>query len=130
MSLSGTAAMSILFLEQQSRYHHEVVRKDGGAHQEFESFATFGEAALHAPAAEQNGDAPLNAGTKTLGVLEGGTFLMGFLRRLSLTSALGNAHKANAGVFALLDVARAEKSAIGAVDVRDSAKCFPVTLKR
>src|SRR5206468_3068607 len=64
------------------------------------------------------------------GILEGSTFLIGFLGRPFLTSPLRNAHEPDTGIFALLDIVLAEKPSIGTVDVWSLAKCFLVTLKR
>ena len=122
--------MSFLFLDQQTCNYHEVVRKHGGSHQEFKMLATLGETALHAATAEENGDASLDAGTKTLGALEGWTFLIGLLVRRFFAATLGNAHELDTVVFALPDIVSAEKSAIGTVYAWCITEHFPVTLQR
>src|SRR5687767_5617652 len=128
MNLCSSSATSFLFLDQQTCNYHEVVRKHGGSHQEFKMFATLGETALHAATAEENGDASLDAGTKTLGALEGWTFLIGLLVRRFFPATLGNAHELDTVVFALPDIVSAEKSAIGTVYAWCITEHFPVTL--
>lgn len=112
LKLSGSAAMSFLFFDQQTPNYHEVIRKHGGSNQELETLVTFGEAAFHTAAAEENRDAPLYARAEALSILESRAFVIGLLSRLFLVSPLRNAYELDSGVFALPDVVRAEKSAL------------------
>ena len=63
-----------VFPAEQAGDHHEIVREDGGAHQEFEPFPPFDERALHAATSEQHGDTAFDPGAEALAVLEGRTF--------------------------------------------------------
>ena len=130
MSLCGPSPSSILFLKQESCDDHEVIRKHGSSHEQFESFATFGEATLHAATAEENGDASFDAGTKALAILKRPAFFMGCLDRRFFAAALRDAYEFDAGVFAILDVSLAEKSPIGIVEFWYFFEGFLVTLQR
>lgn len=60
-------SVALLFLDEQLRDNHEVVCKHGGAYQQFESLASFGQAALHSAAREEDGYAPFDTGPERLG---------------------------------------------------------------
>ena len=62
-------------LRQQCGDDQEIVREHGRSDQQFEALVTLGKAALHAAAAEQDRDAPLDAGAKALACLEGSILL-------------------------------------------------------
>ena len=123
--LCGASGTSFLFFDQQSCDDHEVIRKHGGSHQKFESLATLGEATLHPTAAEQNGDATLDAGTKALSTFEGWAFLVRFLCWRFPPAPLGNTNKLDPGTFALLNIVLAEESPIGTVDAGCITRMFP-----
>src|SRR5512136_1392985 len=105
----------VLFFNQQSCNYHEVVGEHRGAHQEFEVLATLRKTALHAAAAEENGDATLDAGTEPLGVLEGGALLKCFLVWRFSPASLGDAHEIDTMILAPPDIVRAEKPPVGTV---------------
>jgi hypothetical protein len=128
-NLCGSSATSFLLFDQQSCNDHEVIRKHGGSHQQFESLAALGEATLHATTAEENGNSPLNAGTEALPILEGWAFLVGCLGRRFFPATLRNAHELDPSVFALLDIVLAVKSPVGTVHARCITECFLVTLQ-
>lgn len=130
MGLWSPSPSSILFFKQESCDDHEVIRKHGSSHEQFESLATFGEATLHAATAEENGDASFDAGTKTLAILKSRAFFMGCLGRRFFAAALRDAHEFHAGVFAILDVLLAEESPIGTVEFWYLSEGFLVTLQR
>jgi hypothetical protein len=130
MNLGSPSVTSFLCLHQQTCNCHKVVCKHGCSDQQFEPLATLGETAFHATTTEENRDATLDASAETLSVLEGWTFLIGFLGQLFPASPLRNAHKIDTGVFALLDIVLAEKPSIGTVGLWGIAKCLLVTLKR
>ena len=129
-SLCGPSSSPILFFKQQSCDDHEVIRKDGSSHEQLESLVSFGKAPLHAAAAEENGNAAFNAGTKTLAILERRAFFMGCLGRRLFAAALRNAYKFDASFFAVLDVLGAEKAPIGTVEFWHLPEDFLVTLHR
>ena len=130
MNLSSASGTSFLIFDQQTCHYHEIVGNHGGSHQQFESLTTLGQTALHAATAEENGDAPLDAGPKALGTLEGWTLLNALLSWRFLPTTLGDRHDLDASVFALPDIVWAEKSPIGTVDSWRIIEYFLVTLQR
>jgi hypothetical protein len=87
-----------------------------GTDKQHEALGAFGATALHAAATHQHRDAPLDAGTEALALLERRrSFVSPALRRLAAT-ALRNAHRSNAAARANGEVVLAEEAAIGAVE--------------
>src|SRR5207253_588545 len=89
--LSGCFSSAKRSLLQQCRNAHEVVGEDSGSNPQLEALGSLGEAALHAATSEQDRDAALDAGAKTLTFLELGALLAGFPFRRFLATALWNA---------------------------------------
>jgi hypothetical protein len=89
---------------QQLGNSQEVVGQYGCAHQNLETLAAFGPAALHPPAAKQHRDATLDAHPKALPVLERPAALQGFLLRGLLSTSLGDAHLAHSGLLAVVHI--------------------------
>ena len=115
--------------QSAERRSHEVVSEYGGADPQLEAVASFGETALHASASEQHRDAPLDAGTKALTLLEGSARLVRPAPRRSLAATLRNAHELDAGRMHDRQVLLAEEAAIRAIQLRGPAKGLPVTLE-
>src|SRR5580765_1401316 len=76
--LSGGFSSARRSFGQQSCDLHQVVGEHGGCDPQLKALATFGEATLHATAAEEHRDAPLDARAKALAVLELPALLIGF----------------------------------------------------
>src|SRR5215475_1393817 len=117
-------------LHQQGCDVHQVVGEHGGADQQLEALDAFGQTALHAAAAEQHGDAPLDAGPEALPLLEGGRLLIGFAFRSSRAAALRNAHRRDAAAPALRQVSFAEEAAICAVQFGGPAESLLMAAQR
>src|SRR2546422_8606941 len=60
----------LLPLREERGDPQQVVREDGGAHEEFKPLGAAPGTALHAATAKEDRDAPLDAGTERLGFLE------------------------------------------------------------
>src|SRR5689334_13549390 len=97
---------------QHCRDPHEIVGEHGGADPQFEAVASFGEAALHAAASKQHGDASLDAGAKALTILEDRTLLICLPSCRPLAATLRNAHHFDAGVLARGEVLLTEEATI------------------
>ena len=72
---SGRELLSLGFaspgaFNHQAANDHEIVGEHRGANKQCEALGAFGTAALHAAAAHQHRDAPLDAGAKALALLE------------------------------------------------------------
>src|ERR1017187_7234616 len=93
----------------------EVVGQYGRAHQNLETLAAFGPAALHPPAAKQHRDATLDAHPKTLPLFERPAALQGFLLRRLLSAALGDAYLAHAGLLTVVHIVGTVKAPIAGV---------------
>src|SRR5262245_46482748 len=117
-------------LHQQGCDVHQVVGEHGGADQQLEALDACGQTALHAAAAEQHGDAPLDAGPEALPLLEGGGLLMGFALRSSRAAGLRNAYRRDAAGPALRQVSFAEEAAICAVEFGSPAESLLVVPQR
>ena len=130
MNLCGSSIAPLLFFKQQSGNDHEIVCENCDSHQQFKSLSAFSKEALHAATAEEDGDASFNAGTESLGLLEGWAFLIGCLGRRFFPATLGNAYKFYTGVFTMLDIGLTEKSPVATVEFRSLTKRFLVTLQR
>ena len=89
-------APAFLFLDQQLRNDHEIVGEYGGTDQEFEVLPSLGQATLHATAAEENRDAPLDTGTETLSFPELRTSFLSFTLGSFPASTLRDTHDRNA----------------------------------
>src|ERR1700681_1403140 len=76
--LSGRFSSARWSFGQQSCDLHQVVGEHGGCDPQLKALATFGETTLHATAAEQHRDAPLDAGAKALALPELPALLIGF----------------------------------------------------
>lgn len=84
---------------------HQVVGQHGRADENLEAFGALRQTSLHAAAAEQYGDAALDAGAEALRLFEGGSFLQGFMLCSFLAAALGNAGAGDAGLSPLSNIA-------------------------
>src|ERR1039457_6348230 len=102
---------------QQLGNSQEVVGQYGCAHQNLETLAAFGPAALHPPAAKQHRDAALDAHPKTLPLFERPAALQGCLFRGLLSAALGNAHLADSGLLAGVHIGGTVKAPIAGVQL-------------
>src|SRR5262249_3308465 len=91
---------------------HEIVGEHSGADPQLEAVTSLSEAALHAAASKQHGDASLDAGAKALTILEGRTLLVCLSSRRPLAATLRNAHHFHAGVLAGGEVLFAEEATI------------------
>lgn len=112
----GSSTASFLSLKQKSCNDHQVIRKYSGSDQQFEMLSPFGKTTLHASSAAEDRDSTLDAGAKSLSILEARAFLVGCLSRRLSSTALRNAHQFAPSVFALLDIVKTVKSAIGTVN--------------
>jgi hypothetical protein len=128
-SLCGAFSTSVLLLGEQACNHHEVIREHGSSHQKLEMLSTFCKTALHAATAEENGNAPLDAGAELLCLFELGALLKCFLLRRLFTATLRNAHEIDATIFALLYIVPAEKSSVATVYAWRRTEYFLVTLQ-
>ena len=97
---------------QQRGNVHEIVGEHCRSDPQFEALVALGKAALHAATAEQDRDAPLDAGAKALALLEVRALLLGFALRTSLAAALRNAHHLDTLSSAQCNVLLAEETAI------------------
>ena len=91
--------------------------------------AAFGRAPLHPAAAEQHRDAALNAGAESLALLEYLAALQRVLLDRLVSTALRDRHMGDSGLFAGLYIIRAEKAAIGRVQIRRVAEGLLVTIQ-
>lgn len=108
---------------------HQIVGEYGSADQHLEALDAFSEAALHAAAAEQHGDAPLDAGPEALSLLEGGCLLVSLTTPRNFPAAdLRDAGDLDAVALAQGLVPLAEEAAIGAVQLGRPAKHLPVAV--
>lgn len=98
--LSGCFSSARRSLFQQCRNVHEVVGEDSGSNPQLEALGSLSEAALHAATSEQDRDAALDAGAKTLTLLELGALLAGFPFQRFLAATLRNAHHLDAALRA------------------------------
>src|SRR5438094_527586 len=80
----------------------QIVGQYRRSHQHLETFAAFGPASLHPPAAKQHRDATLDADAKALALLERPAALQRFPLRRLLPATLRNAHSTDAGLPAVL----------------------------
>ncbi|HTC96181.1 MAG TPA: hypothetical protein VK734_00565, partial [Bradyrhizobium sp.] len=97
----------------QAANDHEIVGEHRRANKQYEALSAFGTAALHAAAAHQHRDAPLDAGAKALALLERRrSFETSALRRL-VAAALWNAHRRDSAAHAGGNALLAEEAAIG-----------------
>src|SRR5215471_1417662 len=85
-----------LHVGQFRRNLHQIVREHGCADQQLEALDALGATTLHTAAAEQHGDAALDAGPEALASLEACTLLVGGTLRRSLAAALRDALHADA----------------------------------
>src|SRR5882672_1365894 len=76
--VSSGSALSGRWFHQQGGDAHQVVGEHGRTDQQVEALDAFGQTALHAAAAEQHGDAALDAGPEARSLLEGRRLLVGF----------------------------------------------------
>src|SRR2546422_10291209 len=127
--LGGARAGYSPVVVQQVGDAHQVVGEHGGAHQDLEMLAAFERAPLHPPAAEQHGDAALNAGAESLGLLERFTALQSILLGRLVSSALRDRNLGDSGLFAGLYILGAEEAAIGRVQIRWVAEGLLVTIQ-
>src|SRR5580700_739376 len=115
---------------QQFADDHEVVGEHRGGNEQSEALGAFGAATLHAAAAHQYRDAPLNAGTEALALLEcRRSFVVPALRRLA-AATLRDRDRGDAAVHAQRHIALAEEAAIGAVELRGAAENAAMALER
>ena len=89
----------------------------------------FGETTLHAATAEQDRDAPFDAGSKALPFLESGTPLLRFAFGSFLPGTLRNAHHLNTVSLARFQIRLAEKAPIGTVQFWGVAEGFLVAFQ-
>src|SRR5256886_4615132 len=111
---------------QQRGNVHEIVGEYCRSDPQFEALVALGKAALHAATAEQDRDAPLDAGAKALALLEVRALLVCFALRRFLAAALRNAHHLDAITLARCQVLFAEEAAIRAIQFRDPTKGWPM----
>src|SRR3990172_11951109 len=88
-----------------------------------------GQTTLHAAAAKQNRDAPLDARSEALAPLEGRALLKGFALGRLLAAALWNAGERHTGFIAVFDAVLAEEPAITTEEFWCITERFGVTLK-
>src|ERR1017187_3687661 len=108
----------------------EVVGQYGCAHQNLETLAAFGPAALHPPAAKQHRDATLDAHPKALPVLERLAALQGFLLRGLLSTSLGDALLAQAGQLVVAQIVGTVKAPIAGVQLGRMLEDLLMTVQR
>src|SRR5215472_1885012 len=131
MDLSvGSFGLALGGFDQQLADLHEIVGEHGSAHEQFEALGALGEATLHAAAAHQHRDAALDAGAKTLAVLECARSLAGLSLRRPAAAALRNRDRGDAAIHARLHVLLTEEAAIGAVEFRTPAEHPTMVLER
>jgi hypothetical protein len=125
LSVGVTATAPGVF-GQQFADDHEIVGVHRGADKQREALGAFG-ATLHAAAAHQHGNAPLDAGTEALALLEcGRSFVSLALRRLA-AATLWNARHRDAAARTDDEIVLAEEAAIRAVELRGAAESTAVT---
>src|SRR5216683_330549 len=100
---------------QQRGNVHEIVGEYCRSDPQFEALVALGKAALHAATAEQDRDAPLDAGAKALSCLEVRTLFVCFAFRRLLAAALRNAHHRDALLCAQCHVFLAEEATIRSI---------------
>src|ERR1035438_340190 len=115
---------------QQLGNSQEVVGQYGRAHQNLETRAALGPAALHPPAAKQHRDATLDAHPKTLPLFEGPAALQGFLLRGLLSAALGDAYLAHSGLLAVVHIVGTVKAPIAGVQLGRMLEDLLMTVQR
>src|SRR5467141_3937363 len=123
-------AFVALFFRQQVGDSHEVVRQHRGRHQQFEPLTALSAAALHATAAEQHGDAPLDAGSETLPFFEDGTVFVGLALGSFLSAALWDTHDLDASLLAGPHILLAVEAPIRTIQYWGMAEGFLVALQR
>src|SRR6516165_2530023 len=101
-------------VSQQCGDAQEVIGQHRGAHQNLEAIASFCPAAFHSSAAEQHGDAPLDADAKALALFELRAALHNVLLRALLATALRDAYLTHSGLLAVVHM-------VGAVKARSPA---------
>jgi hypothetical protein len=115
---------------QQFADDHEIVGEHRGADKQREALSAFGAATLHAAAAHQHGNAPLDAGAEALALLEcGRSFVSLALRRLA-AATLRNARHRDATARADGEIVLAEEAAVGAIEGWGTAEDAAVTPQR
>src|ERR1039457_5761326 len=115
---------------QQLGNSQEVVGQYGCAHQNLETRAALGPAALHSPAAKQYRDATLDAHSKALPVLERPAALQGVLLRGLLSTSLGDAHWAHSGLLAVVHIVGTVKAPIAGVQLGRMLEDLLMTVQR
>src|SRR6266850_7868293 len=126
--VSSGSALSGRWFHQQGGDAHQVVGEHGRTDQQVEALDAFGQTALHA--AEQHGDAALDAGPEARSLLEGRRLLVGFALWSFLAAGLRDARHVDAGILAERQVAFAEEAAIRTVRVRGAAEDVLVAFQR
>ena len=106
-------AASLLFLLEEAGEDQQVVGEYGGAHEGLESFESAAQAALHAAASEEHGDAALAASAESLSLLEDLAPLVRSALRCLLASALRDTFVDHAGFVAGGEVVVAVEASIG-----------------
>src|ERR1035438_5738996 len=115
---------------QQLGNSQEVVGQYGCAHQNLETRAALGPAALHPPAAKQHRDSTLDAHPKTLPLFERPAALQGFLLRRLLSAALGDAYLAHSGLPTVVHIAGTVKAPITGIQIGSMMKDLSMTVQR
>src|ERR1019366_5061992 len=108
----------------------EVVGQHGRPHQNLETLAALGPAALHPAAAKQHRDAPLDAHPKTLPLFERPAALESFLLRRPLSAALGNAHLLDSSLLAAVHIVGTVKAPTGGVQIGSMLEDLLMTIQR
>src|ERR1039458_7832424 len=114
---------------QQLGNSQEVVGQYRCAHQNLETRAALGPAALHPPAAKQHRDAALDAHPKTMPLFEGPAASQGFLLRRLLSAALRNPHLAHSGLLTVVPIVGTVKDPIAGVQLWRMLKDLVVTVQ-
>src|ERR1700680_4354414 len=108
--LSGGFSSARRALGQQRGNDREVVGEHRRANKQREALGAFGAAALHAAAAHQHRDAPLDAGAEALALLERRrSFVVATLRRLA-AATLRDRDRGDAAAHADSEVVLAEEA--------------------
>src|SRR5260370_10051916 len=128
--LSGSFSTARWSFGQQSCDLHQVVGEHGGCDPQLKALATFGETTLHATAAEQHRDAPLDARAKALAVLELAALLIGFALGRFSAAPLWDAHHLDPFLLARRHVLFAEEAAIRSIQFGDVAEGLLVAFQR
>src|SRR5215470_15846835 len=79
--------------DHQVANDHEIIGEHGGANKQCEALGAFGAATLHAAAAHQHRNAPLDAGAKALALLECRRSFESLALRRPAAAALRNARQ-------------------------------------